>query len=94
MKFRVKNINVVSDDILPDEIEFDLVTNRAIWIHPDYPDREYDGGLDEIAAEYGSKWRIDKYADPIEGRREGLSLEEANNVAEEDPNLLQIVDAD
>lgn len=40
------------------------------------------------AAESNPELRLNKYADPTEGPREGLSLDEALEVAEEDPSLI------
>jgi len=39
-------------------------------------------------------YRVDKYADPTEGAREGLTLAEAIEVASEDPSLLVLVDGE
>lgn len=33
---------------------------------------------------------LNKYADPVEGAREGLGLDEARKVAAEDPSLIYI----
>ena len=35
---------------------------------------------------------LNKYADPTEGAREGLTVGEANDVASEDPDLIWIYD--
>ena len=40
----------------------------------------------EIAEKYGRQ--LSKYADPVEDARTGLAIEEAYQVAREDPNLI------
>jgi len=44
------------------------------------------------AVEYARKnaKALSKYADPIEDAREGLSVEEAREIAREDPNLIHL----
>lgn len=41
-------------------------------------------------AEYSGQLTLNKYADPIEDAREGLSVEEARKIALEDPALIWI----
>lgn len=45
-------------------------------------------GAIEYAEEHGME--LSKYQDPIEGPREGLSVEEAREIAREDPNLIHL----
>lgn len=42
----------------------------------------------QYAQRYGLT--LNKYADPVEGPREGLSVEEARDVAREDPSLIYV----
>lgn len=45
------------------------------------------------AAEEG-RGRLCKYADPVEDAREGLEVEEAREIAHEDPSLVWLADAE
>lgn len=47
-------------------------------------------GLDAIAHAEAHGLRLSKYADPIEDAREGLTVEEAREVAAEDPSLIYV----
>lgn len=50
-------------------------------------------GLEEMIAQ---GWRINKYADPIEGARTNLTIDEARDILDEDPCLIwvELIDPD
>lgn len=48
---------------------------------------------DALGAAVEAGYRVNKYADPIEGPREGLTAEEAADVAAEDPSLIWLAEA-
>jgi hypothetical protein len=47
-------------------------------------------GYDAIEYAVANGLTLNKYADPIEDAREGLSVAEARKVASEDPNLIYV----
>lgn len=47
-------------------------------------------GHDAIEFAFATNQTLSKYNDPTEDAREGLSVEEAEEVADEDPNLIYI----
>jgi hypothetical protein len=49
---------------------------------------DYSSNARAIRAALAEGYRIDKHADPIEGAREGLTEDEAVEVAEQDASLL------
>lgn len=51
-------------------------------------------GHDAIAFAESNGVTLSKYHDPIEGAREGLTVEEAKEVAAEDPSLIYLNTAD
>ena len=51
----------------------------------------YDSNHEAAAAAIAEGYSINKYADPVEGARESLSVDEAEEVASEDPGLLYLV---
>lgn len=50
-------------------------------------------GHDAIDHAEANGLTLSKYADPTEGAREGLSIEDAREVAAEDPNLIWVLRA-
>lgn len=54
-------------------------------------EREYFRGVISSFIDLGlNELRIDKFRDPIEGPRYGLTIREAENVSQEDPGLLLV----
>lgn len=47
-------------------------------------------GLDAIAAAERDGRTLSKYADPTEGHRDGLTVDEARAIAKEDPSLVYL----
>lgn len=48
-------------------------------------------GRDAIHYAAAHNITLSKYADPTEGARDGLSIEEARTVAAEDPSLIYVI---
>lgn len=48
-------------------------------------------GREAIKAAEERGLELKKYADPVEGAREGLTVEEARQIAHEDPSLVYVV---
>jgi hypothetical protein len=49
-----------------------------------------DSFEEALTTAIGQGYRIDKYADPIDGAAEGLTVEAASAIADEDPTLITL----
>lgn len=47
-------------------------------------------GIEAILFAAANNLTLSKYADPVEGERHGLSVEEARDIAKEDPSLIYL----